>query len=30
MSATEGFAHPEFLVDTDALQRRLDDRSAHL
>jgi len=25
MSAMEGFAHPEFLVDTDALQRRLDD-----
>jgi hypothetical protein len=23
MSATEGFAHPEFLIETDALERRL-------
>jgi thiosulfate/3-mercaptopyruvate sulfurtransferase len=25
MSAIEGFAHPEFLIDTDALERRLGD-----
>ena len=25
MSATTGFAHPEFLIETDALERRLND-----
>jgi thiosulfate/3-mercaptopyruvate sulfurtransferase len=25
MITTEGFAHPEFLVETDALEQRLDD-----
>ena len=25
MSTTEGFAHPEFLIETDALEQQLDD-----
>jgi hypothetical protein len=25
MITTEGFTHPEFLVETDALEQRLDD-----